>query len=105
MLPLLLYSFCPVAILHILTSFSFSYSTIMLCPIFQACKLKLGDLKGALLDTEFAIRDGDNNAKALFRQGQVGIAIEELSIIGWKLLLRFTTWASCCWYLMCPHFF
>lgn len=37
----------------------------------QACKLKLGDLKGALLDTDFAIRDGDSNAKALFRQGQV----------------------------------
>ncbi|RYR34525.1 hypothetical protein Ahy_A10g049466 isoform D [Arachis hypogaea] len=36
----------------------------------SACKLKLGDLKGALLDTEFAVRDGENNAKALFRQGQ-----------------------------------
>lgn len=31
----------------------------------------MGDLKGALLDTEFAMRDGDNNVKALFRQGQV----------------------------------
>ena len=38
----------------------------------QACKLKLGDLKGALLDTDFAMRDGENNVKALFRQGQVG---------------------------------
>lgn len=44
----------------------------------QACKLKLGDIKGALLDTEFAMREGNNNAKALFRQGQVGMAIEEL---------------------------
>lgn len=39
----------------------------------QASKLKLGDLKGALLDADFAMRDGENNAKALFRQGQVGI--------------------------------
>ncbi|XLR27183.1 hypothetical protein S83_055083, partial [Arachis hypogaea] len=36
----------------------------------SACKLKLGDLKGASLDTEFAVRDGENNAKALFCQGQ-----------------------------------
>lgn len=41
--------------------------------LLQACKLKLGDLKGALLDTEFAMRDGDDNVKALFRQGQVSI--------------------------------
>ncbi|PPD76319.1 hypothetical protein GOBAR_DD26756 [Gossypium barbadense] len=27
-----------------------------------ACKLKLGDLKGALLDTDFASRDGEYNA-------------------------------------------
>lgn len=40
----------------------------------QACKLKLGDFKGALLDADFAIRDGDDNPKALFRQGQVGIS-------------------------------
>ena len=57
--------------------------------IFQACKLKLGDLKGALLDTEFAVRDGENNAKALFRQGQVGIPIEELSVTSQELLLPF----------------
>ncbi|CAA3008885.1 peptidyl-prolyl cis-trans isomerase CYP40 [Olea europaea subsp. europaea] len=38
----------------------------------SACKLKLGDLTGALFDTEFALRDGEDNAKALFRQGQVG---------------------------------
>ncbi|KAE8692666.1 Peptidyl-prolyl cis-trans isomerase CYP40 [Hibiscus syriacus] len=37
----------------------------------SACKLKLGDLKGALLDTDFAIRDGEDNVKAFFRQGQV----------------------------------
>ena len=34
--------------------------------------MKLGDLKGALLDTEFAVREWENNVKALFRQGQVG---------------------------------
>ncbi|XP_057421457.1 peptidyl-prolyl cis-trans isomerase CYP40-like [Lotus japonicus] len=44
----------------------------------SACKLKLGDLKGALLDTEFAIRDGDNNAKALFRQGQTYMALHDI---------------------------
>ncbi|KAK6135687.1 hypothetical protein DH2020_030564 [Rehmannia glutinosa] len=37
----------------------------------SACKLKIGDLEGALLDADFAMRDGDNNAKALFRQGQI----------------------------------
>ncbi|KAL8205199.1 hypothetical protein R6Q57_008750 [Mikania cordata] len=37
-----------------------------------ACKLKLGDAKGALTDIEFALRDSKNNAKAWFRQGQVG---------------------------------
>jgi peptidyl-prolyl isomerase D len=40
--------------------------------------LKLGDIKGALMDTEFAMREGNNNAKALFRQGQVGIEDFEL---------------------------
>jgi peptidyl-prolyl isomerase D len=35
--------------------------------------LKLGDLKGALYDADFAIRDDEDNVKALFRQGQVGI--------------------------------
>ncbi|EPS67859.1 hypothetical protein M569_06915, partial [Genlisea aurea] len=44
----------------------------------SACKLKLGDLKGALLDAEFAIRDGENNAKALFRQGQAYVALNEI---------------------------
>ncbi|XWS67992.1 hypothetical protein CRYUN_Cryun04dG0052000 [Craigia yunnanensis] len=44
----------------------------------SACKLKLGDLKGALLDTEFAIRDGDNNVKALFRQGQAHMALNDV---------------------------
>ena len=37
----------------------------------QACKLKLGDLKGALLDADFAIRDADDNVKAFYRQSQV----------------------------------
>ncbi|OMP01626.1 Tetratricopeptide TPR-1 [Corchorus olitorius] len=44
----------------------------------SACKLKLGDLKGALLDTEFAMRDGDNNVKALFRQGQAYMALNDV---------------------------
>lgn len=42
----------------------------------QACKLKLGDFKGALLEADFAMRDGENNAKALFRQGQVSSLIK-----------------------------
>ncbi|EYU42659.1 hypothetical protein MIMGU_mgv1a019911mg [Erythranthe guttata] len=44
----------------------------------SACKLKLGDLRGALLDTEFAMRDGENNAKALFRQGQAHMALNDI---------------------------
>ncbi|XP_031284633.1 peptidyl-prolyl cis-trans isomerase CYP40-like isoform X1 [Pistacia vera] len=44
----------------------------------SACKLKMGDLKGALLDTEFAMRDGDNNVKALFRQGQAYMALNDV---------------------------
>ncbi|XVF67624.1 hypothetical protein PTKIN_Ptkin10aG0136200 [Pterospermum kingtungense] len=44
----------------------------------SACKLKLGDLKGALLDTEFAMRDGENNVKALFRQGQAHMALNDV---------------------------
>lgn len=34
-------------------------------------RLKLGDLKGALLDVDFALRATDGNAKTFFRQGQV----------------------------------
>ncbi|RRT50555.1 hypothetical protein B296_00033802 [Ensete ventricosum] len=40
---------------------------------FFACKLKLGDLKGALLDADFALREREGNAKAYFRQGQVSM--------------------------------
>ncbi|XP_010548031.1 PREDICTED: peptidyl-prolyl cis-trans isomerase CYP40 [Tarenaya hassleriana] len=43
-----------------------------------ACKLKLGDPKGALLETDFAIREGDNNVKALFRQGQAYMALHDV---------------------------
>lgn len=43
--------------------------------LLKACKLKLGDAKGALLDTEFATRNGEDNAKALFRQGQVHMLV------------------------------
>ncbi|KAG6383299.1 hypothetical protein SASPL_156954 [Salvia splendens] len=35
------------------------------------CKMKLGDLDGALLDAEYAIRETKDYAKAFFRQGQV----------------------------------
>ncbi|XWS33646.1 hypothetical protein CRYUN_Cryun22dG0100600 [Craigia yunnanensis] len=44
----------------------------------SACKLKLGDLKGALLDTDFAIRDGEDNVKAFFRQGQAYMALNDI---------------------------
>ncbi|KAG8368324.1 hypothetical protein BUALT_Bualt15G0033800 [Buddleja alternifolia] len=44
----------------------------------SACKLKIGDLKGALLDADFAMRDNENNAKALFRQGQAQIALNDI---------------------------
>ncbi|XP_051145406.1 peptidyl-prolyl cis-trans isomerase CYP40 isoform X2 [Andrographis paniculata] len=44
----------------------------------SACKLKIGDLKGALLDADFAMRDGENNAKALFRQGQAHTALHDI---------------------------
>ncbi|XP_057963988.1 peptidyl-prolyl cis-trans isomerase CYP40 [Malania oleifera] len=44
----------------------------------SACKLKLGDSKGALLDTEFSVRECENNAKALFRQGQAHMALNDI---------------------------
>ncbi|KAL3722427.1 hypothetical protein ACJRO7_034750 [Eucalyptus globulus] len=44
----------------------------------SACKLKLRDLKGALLDAEFAVRDGENNAKAYFRQGQAHMELNDI---------------------------
>ncbi|MED6183238.1 Peptidyl-prolyl cis-trans isomerase cyp40 [Stylosanthes scabra] len=44
----------------------------------SACKLKLGDLKGALFDAEFALREEDNNVKALFRQGQAHMALHDI---------------------------
>uniref|UniRef100_A0A5B7BM10 peptidylprolyl isomerase n=1 Tax=Davidia involucrata TaxID=16924 RepID=A0A5B7BM10_DAVIN len=44
----------------------------------SACKLKLGDLKGALWDTDFAMRDGEDNVKALFRQGQAYMALNDI---------------------------
>ncbi|XP_020221199.1 peptidyl-prolyl cis-trans isomerase CYP40 [Cajanus cajan] len=43
----------------------------------SACKLKLGDLQGALLDSDFAMHDGDN-AKALFRKGQAYMFLNDL---------------------------
>ncbi|KAM7516567.1 hypothetical protein LguiA_006150 [Lonicera macranthoides] len=44
----------------------------------SACKLKLGDTKGALLDADFAIRDGEDNVKAYFRQGQAYMALLDI---------------------------
>ncbi|CAB4299243.1 unnamed protein product [Prunus armeniaca] len=44
----------------------------------SACKLKLGDLKGALLDTDFAMRDREDNVKALFHQGQAYMALDDI---------------------------
>ncbi|KAK4416230.1 Peptidyl-prolyl cis-trans isomerase CYP40 [Sesamum alatum] len=44
----------------------------------SVCKLKLGDLKGALLDADFAIRDGEANAKAFYRQGQAYMAFNNI---------------------------
>ncbi|KAH0977598.1 hypothetical protein GBA52_027317 [Prunus armeniaca] len=44
----------------------------------SACKLNLGDLKGALLDTDFAMRDGEDNVKALFHQGQAYMALNDI---------------------------
>ncbi|PKA55478.1 Peptidyl-prolyl cis-trans isomerase CYP40 [Apostasia shenzhenica] len=44
----------------------------------SACKVKLGDLKGALLDADFAIREREGNAKAYFRQGQAHVALNDI---------------------------
>ncbi|KAM1091177.1 hypothetical protein ACFX2J_018497 [Malus domestica] len=44
----------------------------------SACRLKLGDLDGALLDTDFALRDWEDNVKALFRQGQTYMALNDI---------------------------
>ncbi|RZC54845.1 hypothetical protein C5167_013699 [Papaver somniferum] len=60
----------------------------------SACKLKLGDLKGALLDTDFAMRDGEDNVKALFRQGRVVETIDDL-IVNIIDILRL----NCGWYV------
>ncbi|CAD6242276.1 unnamed protein product [Miscanthus lutarioriparius] len=43
-----------------------------------ACKLKLGDFEGALLDADFALREREDNAKAFFRQGQVRMALNHI---------------------------
>ncbi|XP_075481383.1 peptidyl-prolyl cis-trans isomerase CYP40-like [Primulina tabacum] len=39
--------------------------------LLQVCKLRSGNLKGALLDADIAIRDGKDNAKAFYHQGQI----------------------------------
>ncbi|KAL0911910.1 hypothetical protein M5K25_017846 [Dendrobium thyrsiflorum] len=44
----------------------------------EACKFRLGDLRGSLLDTEIALRENASNAKALFRQGQAHMALNDI---------------------------
>uniref|UniRef100_R7WCY5 peptidylprolyl isomerase n=1 Tax=Aegilops tauschii TaxID=37682 RepID=R7WCY5_AEGTA len=44
----------------------------------SACKLKLGDVEGALLDADFALRETEGNAKAFFRQGQARMALKNI---------------------------
>ncbi|KAL5982391.1 hypothetical protein ACLOJK_016462 [Asimina triloba] len=39
---------------------------------------EVGDAKGALLDTDFAMREGEGNVKALFRQGQAHMALNDI---------------------------
>ncbi|KAL5165125.1 Guanosine nucleotide diphosphate dissociation inhibitor 1 [Glycine soja] len=51
-----------------------------LVQVHKASKLKLRDVKGALLDTEFAMCEGDDNAKALFRQGQAYMALHDIHV-------------------------
>ncbi|GJS99376.1 peptidyl-prolyl cis-trans isomerase CYP40-like protein [Tanacetum coccineum] len=55
----------------------------------SACKLKLGDLKGSLLDADFALREIDDNVKALYRQGQVFLenAIRVVKDISFRMLI------------------
>ncbi|EFJ28988.1 hypothetical protein SELMODRAFT_92589 [Selaginella moellendorffii] len=43
-----------------------------------ACKLRVGDARGALVDTEYAMNNGEPNVKALFRQGQAYLALNDL---------------------------
>ncbi|XP_047955756.1 peptidyl-prolyl cis-trans isomerase CYP40-like [Salvia hispanica] len=42
------------------------------------CKMKLGDLDGALLDVEYAIRETKDYAKAFYRQGQVYMSLNNI---------------------------
>lgn len=42
-----------------------------------ACKLKIGDAHGALTDCEIALHSGEDNVKALFRQGQAHMALND----------------------------
>uniref|UniRef100_A0A803KXT8 peptidylprolyl isomerase n=1 Tax=Chenopodium quinoa TaxID=63459 RepID=A0A803KXT8_CHEQI len=45
---------------------------------FKACKLKMEDIEGALWDTDFALRDEEENVKAHFRRGQAFIALGDI---------------------------
>ncbi|XP_008796575.1 peptidyl-prolyl cis-trans isomerase CYP40-like [Phoenix dactylifera] len=44
----------------------------------SACKLKLGNSKGALLDADFALREREGNAKAYYRQGQAHMSLNDV---------------------------
>ncbi|XP_029124320.1 peptidyl-prolyl cis-trans isomerase CYP40 isoform X2 [Elaeis guineensis] len=44
----------------------------------SACKLKLGDSRGALLDADFALREREGNAKAYYRQGQAHMSLGDV---------------------------
>ncbi|KMZ59262.1 Peptidyl-prolyl cis-trans isomerase B [Zostera marina] len=52
----------------------------------SACKLKMGDLEGALIDSDFAMREKETNPKAYFRQGQAHMALNDVD----SALLSFT---------------
>ncbi|EEC74044.1 hypothetical protein OsI_09026 [Oryza sativa Indica Group] len=44
----------------------------------EGLQAEVGDLKGALLDADFALREGEGNPKAFFRQGQARIALNDI---------------------------
>ncbi|RZC46460.1 hypothetical protein C5167_039405 [Papaver somniferum] len=77
--------------IHLLYEARIKFSTVETHPpeeetegkiIFQAaCKLKFGDFKGASLDTEFAMRDGKDNVKILFLQGQAYMTFNDVTLL------------------------
>ncbi|KAH0455520.1 hypothetical protein IEQ34_015552 [Dendrobium chrysotoxum] len=47
-------------------------------PLKRACKFRLGDLSGSLLDTDIALHENASYAKAFFRQGQAYMALNDI---------------------------